>query len=404
VALLSVAEARKLVLADAKPLPVEQVPLAEACGRILASDLAAQRTQPPADVSAMDGYAVRAADIATMPARLQVIGEVAAGRPFARDVKAGEAARIFTGGVMPPGADTVVIQEMTKRDGDAVIIERGDSSARNIRRKGLDFSAGEVTLAAGRRLGPRQLALAAAMNHASVPVHRRPSVAILATGDELVPPGAAPGPGQIVHSNGFALMAIVRAEGAEALDLGIVPDRLDATVAAVRRAREERTDVLVTTGGASVGDYDFVHKALATEGMALSFWKVAMRPGRPLMHGRLDGMQVLGLPGNPVSSFVCATLFLVPLLRILAGRSDIGPPIEEAVLGSALPQNDERADYLRAALSRRPEDGIRVATAFPKQDSSMLLSLAHADCLIIREPFAPAAEAGSACAILNLGF
>jgi molybdopterin molybdotransferase len=404
VALLSVAEACKLVLADAKPLPIEQAPLAEACGRVLAADLAALRTQPPADVSAMDGYAVRAADIAATPTRLAVIGEVAAGRPFEREVKTGEAARIFTGGVMPRGTDTVVIQELTKRDGDAVVVERGETAGRNIRREGLDFKAGHVAFTAGRRLGPRQLALAAAMNHANVPVHRRPRVAILATGDELVPPGAAAGPGQIVYSNGFALTAIVRAEGAEVIDLGIAPDRLDATVAAVRHAREERADVLVTTGGASVGDYDFVHKALATEGMALSFWKVAMRPGRPLMHGRLDGMQVLGLPGNPVSSFVCATLFLVPLLRILAGRSDIMPPIEEAVLGGALPQNDERADYLRAVLTRRPDDGVRVATAFPKQDSSMLLSLAHADCLIIREPFAPAVEAGSACAILNLGF
>jgi molybdopterin molybdotransferase len=404
VALLSVVEACKLVLADAKPLPIEQVPLAEAYGRVLATDLAALRTQPPADVSAMDGYAVRAADIATTPARLAVIGEVAAGRPFEREVRTGEAARIFTGGVMPRGTDTVVIQELTKRDGDAVLVERSETSGRNIRREGLDFKAGEVPLTAGRRLGARQLALAAAMNHASVPVHRRPRVAILATGDELVPPGSAPGPGQIVYSNGFALTAIVRAEGAEVIDLGIAPDRLDATVAAVRRAREERADVLVTTGGASVGDYDFVHKALAASGMALSFWKVAMRPGRPLMHGRLDGMQVLGLPGNPVSSFVCATLFLVPLLRILAGRSDIAPPIEEAVLGSALPQNDERADYLRAVLTRRPEDDVRVATAFPKQDSSMLLPLADADCLIIREPFAPAAEAGSPCAILNLQF
>jgi molybdopterin molybdotransferase len=307
--------------------------------------------------------------------------------------------------VMPRGTDTVVIQEATKRDGDAVIVERSETGGgRNIRREGLDFKAGEIALTAGCRLGPRQLALAAAMNHASVPVHRRPRVAILATGDELVPPGSAPGPGQIVHSNGFALMAVVRAEGGEVIDLGIAPDRLDATIAAVRRARDERADVLVTTGGASVGDYDFVHKALATAGMALSFWKVAMRPGRPLMHGRLDGMQVLGLPGNPVSSFVCATLFLVPLLRILAGRFDITPPIEEAVLGSALPQNDERADYLRAVLTRRPEGGVRVATAFPKQDSSMLLPLAQADCLIIREPFAPAAEAGSACTILNLGF
>jgi molybdopterin molybdotransferase len=403
VALLSVADARKLVLTDANALPIEQVPLGEACGRVLATDLAALRTQPPADVSAMDGYAVRSADIATTPARLRVIGEVAAGRPFEREVKAGEAARIFTGGVMPPGTDTVVIQELTKRDGDAVTIERGETHGRNIRREGLDFRAGDVALAAGRRLGPRQLALAAAMNHASVPVHRRSRVAILATGDELVPPGSSPGVGQIVYSNGFALTAIVCAEGAEVIDLGIAPDRLDATIAAVRRAREAGADVLVTTGGASVGDYDFVHRALATEGMALSFWKVAMRPGRPLMHGRLDGMQVLGLPGNPVSSFVCATLFLVPLLRILAGRSDIAPPIEEAVLGAALPQNDERADYLRAVLARRPQDGARVATPFPKQDSSMLLPLAHADCLIIREPFAPAAEAGSGCAILNLG-
>ena len=403
-ALLSVAEACKLVLADAKPLPTEQVPLAEAYGRVLATDLAALRTQPPADVSAMDGYAVRAVDIATTPTRLAVIGEVAAGRPFEREVRTGEAARIFTGGVMPRGTDTVVIQELTKRDGDLVLIERGETSGRNIRREGLDFRAGEVALSAGRHLGPRQLALAAVMNHASVPVHRRPRVGILATGDELVPPGAAPGPGQIVYSNGFALSAIVRAEGADTIDLGIAPDRFDATIAAVRRAREERADVLVTTGGASVGDHDFVHKALAAAGMALSFWKVAMRPGRPLMHGRLDGMQVLGLPGNPVSSFVCATLFLVPLLRILAGRIDITPPIEEAVLGSALPQNDERADYLRAVLARRSEDGVRVATAFPKQDSSMLLPLAHADCLIIREPFAPATEAGSPCTILNLQF
>ena len=403
-ALLSVAEACKLVLADAKPLPTEQVPLAEAYGRVLATDLAALRTQPPADVSAMDGYAVRAVDIATTPTRLAVIGEVAAGRPFEREVRTGEAARIFTGGVMPRGTDTVVIQELTKRDGDLVLIERGETSGRNIRREGLDFKAGEVALPAGRRLGARQLALAAAMNHASVPVHCHPRVAILATGDELVPPGAAPGPGQIVYSNGFALSAIVRAEGADTIDLGIAPDRFDATIAAVRRAREERADVLVTTGGASVGDHDFVHKALAAAGMALSFWKVAMRPGRPLMHGRLDGMQVLGLPGNPVSSFVCATLFLVPLLRILAGRIDITPPIEEAMLGSALPQNDERADYLRAVLARRPEDGVRVATAFPKQDSSMLLPLAHADCLIIREPFAPATEAGSPCTILNLQF
>jgi molybdopterin molybdotransferase len=404
VALLSVADARRLVLVEARPLPAEEVPLIEAAGRVLASDLAALRTQPPADLSAMDGYAVRAADIATVPACLKVVGEVAAGRPFEREIRSGEAARIFTGGVVPRGADTVVIQEVAKRDGDTVLIARPEPSGRNIRRAGLDFTAGEIALAAGRRLGSRQLALAAAMNHAGVPVHRRPRVAILATGDELVPPGTNPAPGQIVYSNGYALRAIARAEGAEVIDLGVAADRLDATIAAVRRARVAGADILVTTGGASVGDYDFVPKALAAEGISLSFWKVAMRPGRPLMHGRLGDMQVLGLPGNPVSSFVCATLFLVPLLRLLGGRTDIAPPLGEAVLGSALPENDERADYLRAVLKRRPEDGTRIATPFPRQDSSMLLPLANADCLIVREPFAPAAEAGSACVILELEF
>jgi molybdopterin molybdotransferase len=213
-----------------------------------------------------------------------------------------------------------------------------------------------------------------------------------------------PAPGQIVYSNGYALRAIARAEGAEVIDLGVAADRLDATIAAVRRHRAAGADILVTTGGASVGDYDFVPKALAAEGISLSFWKVAMRPGRPLMHGRLGDMQVLGLPGNPVSSFVCATLFLVPLLRLLGGRTDIAPALREAVLGSALPENDERADYLRAVLKRRPEDGTRIATPFPRQDSSMLLPLANADCLIVREPFAPAAEAGSACVFLDLEY
>jgi molybdopterin molybdotransferase len=401
VALMAVADALARVLEHAEPLAAEAAPLAEADGRVLAADVAARRTQPPADVSAMDGYAVRAADVANVPARLELIGEVAAGHPFEGTVGAGQAARIFTGGVMPRGADTVVIQENTTREGATVVITTASAKGRHIRLAGLDFAQGAVLLAKGRRLSDRDLALAAAMNHPTVPVYTRPKVAVLATGDELVMPGQNPGRGEIVYSNGFATMALARREGCATIDLGIVPDRLDVTAAAVRRAREAGADILVTSGGASVGDYDLVQKALASEGLALSFWKVALRPGRPMMHGRLGRMHVLGLPGNPVSSYVCAVLFLVPLIRRLAGRSDCEPQIETALLGCDLPENDERADYLRARLAPGP-DGALVATPFRAQDSSMLAPLADAGCLLIREPFAPAAKAGSRCSILKL--
>src|SRR5215470_9882083 len=402
-ALLSVAEALERVLAQAEPLSSENIPLAQAHGRVLTADLAALRTQPPADVSAMDGYAVRAADITKAPARLRLVGEVAAGRPFDRAIGAGEAARIFTGGVLPAGADTVVIQELTARDNDDVVVQKATAIGRNVRVEGLDFKSGETPLARHRRLSARDLALVAALNHSTVPVHRRPTVALFATGDELVPPGTTPGPGQIVYSNGFALAALAHAEGADVVDLGIVPDRLDETVASVRRAREAGADVLVTTGGASVGEYDLVQRAFAAEGMALSFWKVALRPGRPLMHGRLPPMHVLGLPGNPVSAYVCALLFLVPLLRKLSGRLDLAPRIESAALGRDLAANDERTDYLRARLIEG-DGGTAIAEPFPIQDSSMVVPLANADCLVIREPYAPAAKAGDRCAILKLGF
>ena len=398
-ALLSVAEALARVLEHAAPLPAAETPLADADGRVLAYALRALRTQPPADVSAMDGYAVRSSDVANAPVHLKVIGEVAAGRPFDRAVGAGEAARIFTGGVVPEGADTIVIQEHTKRDGGGVEVQKSSAKGRHIRVKGLDFTSGQILLDAGHRLTPRDLALAAAMNHPLVPVHRRPKVALLATGDELVPPGVEPQPGQIVSSNTVALSAFARAEGAAAIDLGIVGDHLDATVAAVRRAREQNADILVTSGGASVGDYDLVQKAFASEGMTLSFWRLALRPGRPLMHGRLGPMQVLGVPGNPVSAFVCGYLFLGPLIRRLAGRKDLTPPAESAVLGCDLPQNDERADYLRSTLTQGPA-GL-VATPFPVQDSSMIGPLAKADCLVIREPYEKAAQAGSICRIVK---
>jgi molybdopterin molybdotransferase len=402
VALMPVAEALARVLADASPLAVEAAPLGDAHGRVLSADVKALRMQPPADVSAMDGYAVRAADVVRVPARLKLIGEVAAGHPFGGKVGAGEAARIFTGGVLPAGADTIVIQENTTREGNTVVVATSSGKGRHVRVAGLDFAVGTVLLATGRRLTDRDLALAAAMNHPTVPVHRRPKIAVLATGDELVMPGANPGPGEIVYSNGYATMALARHEGADVVDLGIVPDRLDETAAAIRRARASGADILVTSGGASVGDHDLVQNALASEGLALSFWKVAMRPGRPMLHGRLGHMHVLGLPGNPVSAYVCAVLFLVPLIRRLAGRSDCEPEIESAVLGCDLPENDERADYLRAALTSG-SDGPPVATPFPVQDSSMLTPLAKADCLLIREPYAPPAVAGSRCAIVKLG-
>jgi len=401
VALMPVAQALALVLRDAAPLPVETAPLGQAHGRVLADDLAALRTQPPDDVSAMDGYAVRAQDVAAAPVTLKLIGEVAAGRPFAGTVGLGEAARIFTGGVMPRGADTVVIQEHTSRADGAVVVGKPTGAGRNVRLRGLDFKAGTVLLRRGRRLSDRDLALAAAMNHAGVPVHRRPKLAVLATGDELVMPGTAPGPGEIVYSNGFATIALASRAGCEIVDLGIAPDRLPQTVAAIRSARQSGADILVTSGGASVGDYDLVQQALAGEGLALSFWKIAMRPGRPMLHGRLGAMHVLGLPGNPVSSYVCAFLFLVPLIRRLMGRTDLEQVPEQAVLGGDLSENDERADYLRATLATGPDGGL-VATALPVQDSSMLAPLSAAGCLLIREPHAPPARAGSPCSILRL--
>jgi molybdopterin molybdotransferase len=400
-ALLSVADALARVLDGVKPLPSEDAALTDADGRVLAADVAALRTQPPADLSAMDGYAVRAADVASVPVTLKVTGEVAAGHPFEGAVHSGEAARIFTGGVIPPGADTIVIQENTTRDGERVTVNAPSPAGRHIRRAGLDFKAGQVLLPRGKRLTDRDVMLAAAMSHPAVPVHRRPKVAVLGTGDELKAPGSTLGPGEIVYSNGFALMALARAEGAEVIDLGIVPDQVEATSDAIRRARDAGADVLLTTGGASVGDYDLVQRGLKAEGLELSFWRVALRPGRPMMNGRLGAMHVLGLPGNPVSAYVCAFLFLVPLLRTLAGRSDIEPPRESAVLGSDMSENDERADYLRATLAPGPE-GTWVATPIKIQDSSMMAALANADCLLIREPFEKAAPAGSRCSILRL--
>jgi molybdopterin molybdotransferase len=403
---MPVSDALAAVLGGAEPLPEESVALGEAHHRVLARDLAATRTQPPEAMSAMDGYAVRAADAAQVGAQLTVTGEVAAGRPFAGEVGAGEAVRIFTGGVIPPGADAVVIQEdvtpqATGAEGRRITLKEAAVAGRHIRRAGVDFREGDVLLRRGRRLTERDLALAAGMNHPRLAVHRRPKVAILATGDELVMPGTRPGPGQIVYSNGYALHALARIEGAETIDLGIAADTVAATTAGIRRARESGADLLITTGGASVGDHDLVKPALEAEGVAMAFWKIAMRPGKPMMHGRLGAMRVIGLPGNPVSSYVCGFLFMVPLIRALSGRAAIHHDREHAVLGRGVGANDMREDYLRARLERR-EDGTLVATPVDHQDSSLLANLAAAQALLVRPPFAPKAAAGSFCEIVRL--
>ncbi len=399
--LLSVEDALARILSDAKPLGTETVAIEAARGRVLAEPLAAKLTQPPFDASAMDGYAVRTADLARLPAQLKVIGEAAAGHLFAGSVSAGEAVRIFTGAAVPAGADHVVIQENTERTGDRVTVRSGSLDQSNIRLRGFDFKAGDPLLDAGRKLGPRELALAAAMGHGAVRVHRRPRVAILSTGDELVAPGEAPGPGQIVSSNHLGVGALAELAGAEAIQLGIARDTKESLLSRLSAAKG--ADILVTIGGASVGDHDLVAPVLEGQGMRLAFWKIALRPGKPLMFGRLDALRVLGLPGNPVSAIVCTRVFLVPLIRALAGL-----PLEDqsnATARAAVPlaANGPRKHYMRATL-HRAADGTLEATPVHSQDSSLLSPLAVADCLLVRPVNAPAAPAGSSVPILRLDF
>ena len=395
--MLSVAEALARITGAFAPLPAETVSLADALGRTLAEDVVARVTQPPKAVSAMDGYAVRAADVAGVPARLKVIGEAPAGGAHDGTLGAGEAVRIFTGGPLPAGADAIVIQENTERDGDTVTVTETAAAGSYVRPAGLDFSAGEVGIAAGRLLGARDIGLAAAMNHPWLRVRRRPRVAILATGDEVVLPGEPIGPNQIVSSNGFSLSAFVEACGGQPVHLGIAGD--DRAALADMFAGARGADVLVSSGGVSVGEHDLVGRVLGEQGMELDFWKIAMRPGKPLLFGRVGDTPVLGLPGNPVSALVCATLFLRPAMAVMLGRPEPGEARETAILGTDLEANDRRQDYLRARLSI-DSAGRRTATPFPRQDSSMLATLAHADCLIVRAPLAPPASSGEAVDIV----
>ncbi len=396
--LLSVSEARARILAKLARTGAETVALAEGSGRVLAADVHARLTQPPADVSAMDGYALRAADAAA-GARLRVVGAAPAGRPFDGTLKWGEAVRLFTGSIIPAGADCVLLQEDAEADAETVAAREAPRAGQHIRRQGQDFSVGERLLAAGRRLGARDLGLAAAGNHPWLTVHRRPRVAILATGDELSLPGESIPPGGIVSSNAHCLAALVRSAGAEATILPVARDTSAEIAAAAAGARG--ADMLVTTGGASVGDHDLVQAGLGAVGFRLEFWKIAMRPGKPMIFGDLGGIPVLGLPGNPVSAFVCSVLFLLPALARLGGLEQCEPVEEAAVLGAPVRANDHRADHLRATLTAGAGGGW-VAMPFERQDSALLRALAEADALVLRAPHAPALAAGEAVRVIRL--
>jgi len=397
---ISVEEARDRLLKLVRPLAAEQVALPDAFGRVLAEDVAARRTQPPAALSAMDGYAVRAADVAQVPARLKVVGAAPAGKSYDAPVRAGEAVRIFTGAPLPIGTDAIVIQEDTERDGDTVVVKEGAPAGRHVRTAGLDFTAGAIELRAGRRLTARDIGLAAAMDRPWLMVRRRPRVAILSTGDEIVMPGDPIGPNQIVSSNSLALGAFVAACGALPMQLGIAADTADALKQAAEGARG--ADLLVTTGGASVGEHDLVKDVLGSDGLELDFWKIAMRPGKPLMVGRYRDAAMVGLPGNPVSTMVCALIFLKPALDRLSGLDPASTPSMTARLAIDLPENDRREDYLRSTLARAA-DGELEAKPFAKQDSSMMSLLARSDCLVIRPPHAPPAKKGERVTIIPLG-
>ncbi|MFM8750963.1 gephyrin-like molybdotransferase Glp [Rhabdaerophilum sp.] len=401
--LLPVAQALARLLARAEALPkqAETAPIIRAAGRVLAADLVATRTQPPFAMSAMDGYALRAEDC--RPGKpLRLLGESAAGHPFEGRLEPGAAIRIFTGAKLPDGADSVLIQEDARAEGGFVTPESPARPGDFIRQAGRDFTAGETGLSAGTRLSPAHIALAAAMNHACVPVYRQPRIALLATGDELALPGPDVPLAATIASNLIGLSALVEARGGVVLDLGIARDTPESLNTAMDRAMAEGADLLVTIGGASVGDRDLVRPVLTARGAVLDFYRIAMRPGKPLNFGSLGAMLYLGLPGNPVSALVCGTLFLAPLVLAMQADAQAGADrTRTALLGRDLPENDRREDYLRASLSIDAA-GMPVATPFADQDSSLLSVLARAGALVIRAPGAAAATAGQTCRILYL--
>jgi molybdopterin molybdotransferase len=412
--MIPVEDALSRVLASIEqPVSIEHVALSACAGRALAEDVSALRDQPPFPASAMDGYAVRSVDVNQVPAILHVIGTSAAGQRFSGMVGPQQAVRIFTGAPLPDGADTIVIQEDTEASGDRVSVKERPRHGQHIRKSGLDFASGDVLLQAGLCLDARHIALAAAMGHGTLPVRRKPRVAILATGDELVRTGEPVGPDQITASSLPATAVMVEKAGAEAIDLGIARDTLESLDERIQAARDANADILVTLGGASVGEHDLVQKALQRQGMELGFWRVALRPGKPLMHGKLGSMLLLGLPGNPVSSLVCAVLFLVPAIRALLGDAQAdADPTETAILGADLPANGPRQDYMRASLAleefeisltqRTAKMLLPVVMPHMVQDSSMLSILERSEALLVRPPHAPAAQTGEPCRIIRL--
>tara|TARA_B100000686_G_C16762944_1_gene959933 strand:+ start:83 stop:1315 length:1233 start_codon:yes stop_codon:yes gene_type:complete len=398
--LLPVKEAQRRIVDTLQTIPAEQISIANALGRTLQTDIKSRRTQPPNNVSSMDGYAVRSKDIIETPIELRVIATAPAGKAFSGRVRKHEAVRIFTGAPVPDGADTIVIQENTKLKGNIVQIVKGTAPpGRFIRNKGLDFQEGDTLLQAGQTITARDVGLLAAMNIPWLKVTRKPRIAVLATGDEITMPGNPISEGKIVSSNSLALSAFVKAQGGQAIDIGIAPDESEKLKLIAQRAKG--CDMLVTTGGASVGDYDLVTKALTESGLDLDFWRIAMRPGKPLMFGKVNDTYLLGLPGNPVSSIVCAIVFLGPALKKMLGVTELFPRLMPVLLGSPLSQNDEREDYIRAQLCYDSK-GKLTAVPFEKQDSSMFATVAKADCLIVRPPLAPVAHPGDKVSILLL--
>jgi molybdopterin molybdotransferase len=390
-ALLAVDDALTRLHALAPKIARETVALRAAAGRWAAADVVARRTQPARDLSAMDGYAVRFDDLG---GPLRLIGESAAGHPFDHAIGAGETVRIFTGAALPPGADAVLIQEEAARDGDEVRLA-GDGPVRggNIRRAGIDFAQDQTLIATGDRLTPARIALAASGGYGTLSVARRIRVAIVASGDELTLPGAPLSDRTLPESNGVMLAAMLANLPVDVVDLGILPDRLDTITEAFRNVE---ADIVVTTGGASVGDHDLIRPALAAAGGSIDFWRIALRPGKPMLAGKIGEMLVLGLPGNPVSAYVTAAIFLKPVIAAMSGARDPSPATYPAILGAPLRANDRRQDYMRAVT----RDG-RVYVA-DSQDSSLLATLAGADCMIVRAPFAPAANAGDSVEILPI--
>ena len=396
--MISVNDARSRILAGLRPMPAEIVALASTWNRVTAEPVVARLTQPPSDVSAIDGYALRAVD-GGLGASLRVIGAAPAGHPFAGTVGAGETVRLFTGSVVPAGADGILLQEDAVREGETVVVKEAVPAGRHIRRAGQDFALGDTVIPNGRRITARDVGLAAAANHPWLSVHRKPRVAILATGDEIAMPGEPIPPGGIVSSNSHALAALVRAMGGDPTVLPVAKDTTEAIAAAADQVAG--FDLLVTTGGASVGDHDLVISGLQTRGLVVNFWQIAMRPGKPLLFGQMGAVPVLGLPGNPVSAMVCAALFLLPALAVMQGLPAAPPPTVTAILGAAVRANDHRADHLRATVSH-DEQGRMVVTPFPVQDSAMLRRLALADALVLRAPGAPALPAGAEVTVIRL--